>query len=188
MSLRKRAIQTHPYSALTDSAFMQQALDLAREGIGRCAPNPTVGCVIVKNEKIIGQARTANSGRPHAETQALAKAGDAAKGASLYVTLEPCAHHGQTPPCVDAIITAGIANVIVACTDPYIKVDGNGITQLREAGIEVVTSIGETQAIEINRGFFSRVRRLRPWVTLKTATSSDGFIAKPDGSSKWITS
>ncbi len=188
MLLRKRATLTAPHSALTNSAFIQQALALAKTGVGRCAPNPTVGCVIVKDGEIIGQARTANGGRPHAETQALAQAGEASKGATAYVTLEPCTHHGQTPPCVDAIIEAGIAHVMVACTDPYVKVDGSGIQKLRDAGIKVEVGLGETEAIGINRGFFSRVRRLRPWITLKTATSSDGFIAKPDGTSKWITS
>ena len=166
---------------------MQHALELAESGIGRCAPNPTVGCVIVKDGKIIGQARTANGGRPHAESQALEQAGTLAKGATLYVTLEPCSHHGQTPPCVETIIAAGISKVIIACADPYPKVNGSGVAALAAAGIEVEIGDGETQATALNRGFFSRVKRLRPWVTLKTATSSDGFIAHEDGTSKWLT-
>lgn len=136
---------------------------------------------------MVGTARTANGGRPHAETQALELAGEQARGATLYVTLEPCSHQGQTGPCTEAIIQAGIAKVVIACRDPYPKVDGSGITRLQEAGIEVEVGIGESEAIEINRGFFSRVKRLRPWVTLKTATSADGFIAHEDGTSKWIT-
>lgn len=166
---------------------MQQALELAESGVGQCAPNPTVGCVIVKDNEIIGQARTANGGRPHAETQALSQADDAAKGATAYVTLEPCAHHGQTPPCAEALVDAGITKVIIAITDPYPKVNGGGIAALKAAGIEVEVGNGAEQAIEINRGFISRVKRLRPWVTLKTATTTDGFIAQEDGTSKWIT-
>lgn len=166
---------------------MQKALHLAEQGIGRCAPNPTVGCVVVKDGEIVGAARTANGGRPHAEPQALEMAGPKADGATLYVTLEPCAHDGQTPPCTNAIIGADIARVVIACRDPYPKVNGNGVERLQQAGISVTEGVCVSEATEVNRGFFSRVRRLRPWVTLKTATSADGFIAKPDGSSKWIT-
>lgn len=166
---------------------MQHALALASDGIGRCAPNPTVGCVIVKNNHILGKARTANGGRPHAETQALQQAGEEARGATLYATLEPCCHHGQTPPCVDAIISAGISRIVIAMSDPYPKVDGGGIAALKDAGIAVELGEGAAQAIEINRGFFSRVKRLRPWVTLKVATSADNFIAPTDGSQLMIT-
>ncbi len=166
---------------------MQQALDLAQKGVGQCAPNPAVGCIIVKDEKVIAQARTANGGRPHAESQALQLAGKAAKGATLYVTLEPCAHHGQTPPCAQTIINAGIAKVVIACRDPYPKVNGGGIAMLKQAGIEVVEAICKTEAIAANCGFLSRVKRLRPWVTVKVATTADHFIAHEDGSSKWIT-
>ena len=166
---------------------MQQALALAETGIGRCAPNPAVGCVIVKDHKVVGAARTQNDGRPHAETRALAQAANHAKGATAYVTLEPCVHHGQTPPCAEALIADGIAKVVIACADPYPKVNGGGIAALKTAAIEVELGDGRNEAIEINRGFFSRIKRLRPWVTLKIATSSDGFIAKEDGTSKWIT-
>ena len=166
---------------------MQQALHLAKEGMGVCAPNPNVGCVIVKEGKVIGAARTANSGRPHAETQALEKAGTAAQGATAYVTLEPCAHHGKTPPCAEALVQAGISHVVIACIDPDTRVSGLGIQILQQAGIQVTTSLCEAEAIEMNRGFFSRIQRNRPWVTLKTATTADGFIAREDGSSQWIT-
>jgi len=166
---------------------MTQALRLAQQGIGHCAPNPTVGCVIEKNNQIIGLGRTAKGGRPHAETEALKMAGENARGATLYVTLEPCSHHGKTPPCAEAIINAGIARVVIACRDPNPQVNGNGIALLQKNNIEIIEGIGEAEAIEINRGFFSRMLRRRPWVILKTATSADGFIAKADGSSKWIT-
>lgn len=167
--------------------YMEFAIRLGQQGIGRCAPNPSVGCVIVKNERIIGLGRTADGGRPHAETAALAMAGVEAKGATLYVTLEPCAHHGQTPPCAEAIIKAGIQRVVIGCGDPYPKVNGGGIALLRAADIEVVESKLQAEAQWLHRGFFSRIKRLRPWVTLKIATSADGFIATQQGESQWIT-
>jgi diaminohydroxyphosphoribosylaminopyrimidine deaminase/5-amino-6-(5-phosphoribosylamino)uracil reductase len=170
-----------------DRYWMQQAIALAKEGQGMCAPNPNVGCVIVKDGQQVAAARTANGGRPHAELQALRQAGPKAKGATLYVTLEPCAHHGQTPPCSQAIIEVDIGRVVIACRDPFEAVNGAGIRQLQKAGIQVVIGVEEAAGQEVNRGFFSRLRHNRPWVMLKTATSKDGFIAKPDGSSKWIT-
>ncbi len=156
---------------------MQQALRLAEQGLGQVWPNPAVGCVLVKGNRVIGLGRTQKGGRPHAETQALAMAGQDAQGATLYVTLEPCAHHGKTPPCAEAIVAAGVTDVVIACSDPDPRVNGLGIRILKEAGIHVTLGMGEKEGLEINRGFFSRIQRKRPWVTLKVATTADGFIA-----------
>ncbi len=167
---------------------MQEALSLARRNLGQTWPNPSVGAVLVKDGAIIGRGYTGRGGRPHAEVQAIAEAGAAAKNATLYVTLEPCAHHGKTPPCSDAVIKAGIAHCIVACRDPHRDVNGKGIAQLKQAGIQVSENICEKEAREINRGFFSVVEKNRPYVALKIATSADGKIAYPEGSDKqWIT-
>mgnify|MGYP002784982232 CR=1 FL=1 len=172
-----------------DIAYMQHALLLARTNLGQTWPNPTVGAVVVKNNSIIGTGCTARGGRPHAETEALAQAGNNAQGATLYVTLEPCSHHGKTPPCVDAIIAAGIIRCVIACRDPHSNVNGTGIAKLKEAGIEMVENICMQDAREINRGFFSVVEKKRPYIALKIATSADGKIAYPTGSEKkWITS
>lgn len=172
----------------SDLSYMQSALALARTGLGRVAPNPSVGCVIVKDHKILGRARTADGGRPHAETQALAQAGAAAQGADVYVTLEPCFHQGVTGPCSDALIKAGVARVIIACTDPDPRVAGKGTGKLRAAGIEVVENVGRDEAEEINKGFFLRLTEKRPLVTLKIASSADGRVSTPPGQSPWITS
>lgn len=172
---------------MDDLAPMRSALALARRGLGETSPNPSVGCVIVRQGRVVGRGRTAPGGRPHAETEALAMAGDAARGATAYVTLEPCAHHGRTPPCAEALIAAGIARVVIAMTDPDPRTDGAGIARLRAAGIEVVTGVGEAEAAEINAGFILRVRAGRPLVTLKLATSLDGQIATRTGASQWIT-
>jgi len=169
-----------------DFGFMQQALDLAAEGLGRVAPNPSVGCIIVKDGVVVGQARSADGGRPHAETQALAMAGDQSRGATVYCTLEPCGHFGQTPPCVDALIRAGIARVVAACRDPFQK-DNGCVERLEAAGIEVVLGVGEEQALHQNEGFFKRIGLNRPLVTIKVATTLDGRIATRTGESKWIT-
>lgn len=166
---------------------MQEALRLAETNLGQTWPNPTVGAVVVKNGKVIGSGTTQKGGRPHAETMALAAAGENASGATLYVTLEPCAHHGKTPPCTDAIINAGIAECVIACRDPHKEVNGKGIAQLQEAKITVVEHIGEAEAREINRGFFSLVEKNRPYVALKIATSQDGKIAYPGTEKRWIT-
>lgn len=165
--------------------YMNVAIGLARRGLGDTAPNPSVGCVIVRDGHVVGRGRTAPGGRPHAETEALAIAGETARGATAYVTLEPCAHHGRTPPCALALIEAGVARVVIAARDPDPRVDGAGIAMLREAGIEVVEGVGA--ADDINAGFFSRVARGRPFVTLKLATSLDGRIATRSGDSQWIT-
>lgn len=166
---------------------MQHALRLAARGLGNVAPNPAVGCVIVKNGSVIGMGWTQPGGRPHAETQALAQAGEAAEGATLYVTLEPCSHHGHTPPCTSAIIAAGIREVFVACIDPDPRVSGNGIAVLQAAGITVHTGLCETEAIALNAGFFKKVQEQRPLVALKLATSLDGHMATASGESQWIT-
>ena len=170
-----------------ENQYMQAALNLARRGLGRAWPNPAVGCVIVKDDIIVGRGWTADGGRPHAETQALAHAGPHANGATAYVTLEPCCHFGKTPPCTDALIAAGIKRVVIACGDPDVRVAGHGIKALRDAGIQVVTNVLKDEAREMNRGFMLKVTNARPMVTLKTATSSDGMIAPAVGKQQWIT-
>lgn len=167
---------------------MHHALRLAERAVGRVAPNPAVGCVIVSPDgRVVGRGMTQDGGRPHAETVALAQAGEAARGATAYVTLEPCAHLGQTPPCANALIAAGIARVVVAVTDPDARVNGRGIAILREAGIEVVQGVMETEAAALNAGFFLRIRENRPLVTLKLAQSSDHKTIPPRGADRWIT-
>ncbi len=155
--------------------FMRLALRLA--GRSCAAPNPAVGCVIVKNNRIIGRGWTGRGGRPHAEVAALERAGKEAKGATAYVTLEPCCHHGKTPPCADALIKAGIKRVVIACEDPYHEVNGGGLKRLREAGIEVKLGVCREEAEKQHAGFFLRVREGRPFVTLKLAVSEDNKIA-----------
>lgn len=161
--------------------YMKQALALAAEGLGRTAPNPTVGCVIVKDGEVIARARTADGGRPHGESIALDSAGDKAKGATLYVTLEPCAHYGQTAPCAQKLIDAGVACVVVACQDANPRVTGKGIKMLQDAGIEVITDICKAEAQYQNKGFFMRFTENRPWITLKMAISKNGMIAEAGG-------
>ena len=166
---------------------MQMALNLAQDQSGQTWPNPFVGAVLVKDGQVIARAATANGGRPHAETQAIEQAGSNAKGATLYVTLEPCAHDGETPPCAKAVIDAGIRQVVIACGDKDVRTYGKSIEQLKAAGIDVITGICEEEARWQHRGFFSRVERGRPWVTLKMAASLDGKVALGNGTSKWIT-
>lgn len=170
-----------------DLRWMDAALALAARGLGETWPNPTVACLIVSKGRLIARARTAPGGRPHAEPQALAQAGKAATGATAYVTLEPCAHHAQTPPCVRALIDAGLARVVIAQRDPDTRVDGNGIAALRAAGIAVTIGVREARASELQAGFLSRMTRARPLVTLKLATTLDGRIATASGESQWIT-
>ena len=170
-----------------DKRFMSLALSLGRRGQGRCWPNPAVGCVIVSEGRIVGRGWTAPGGRPHAETQALAAAGPAARGATAYVTLEPCSHHGKTPPCADALISAGVARVVAAVEDRDARVAGQGFEKLRAAGVEVETGICALEAAEDHAGFFQRTETGRPWVTLKLASSFDGRIATASGHSQWIT-
>lgn len=166
---------------------MALALSLGRRGMGRVWPNPAVGCVIVRDGVIVGRGRTADGGRPHAETQALAQAGVAAKGATAYVTLEPCSHHGKTPPCANALIAAGIADVVVATGDPNPQVSGEGIAMLEAAGIGVRMGVLKDQADADHAGFFLAQTRGRPFITLKLATTLDGHIATTTGDSQWIT-
>lgn len=166
---------------------MAAALALARRGLGRTWPNPNVGCVIVKDGRVVGRGWTQAGGRPHAETEALGRAGAAARGAIAYVTLEPCSHTGRTPPCADALVAAGIARAVVAVGDPDPRVDGRGVARLRQAGIAVSEGVGRAAAAALNEGFFRRVRDGRPLVTLKLATSLDGRIALANGESRWIT-
>ncbi len=170
-----------------DLDHMRAALVLAEQGLGTTWPNPSVGCLVVRDGQVVGQAYTAPGGRPHAEPQALAQAGDAARGATVYVTLEPCCHWGQSPPCTDALIAAGIRRVVIATTDPDPRVDSRGIAQLRAAGMTVDTGVLEADALLGLQGFVLRVTRGRPMVTLKLATTLDGRIATASGESQWIT-
>jgi len=170
-----------------DLNAMRAALALARRGLGAVWPNPAVGCVIVNDGRIVGRGWTQPSGRPHGETEALRRAGEAARGAIAYVSLEPCCHWGQTPPCVDALVTAGVRRVVVALEDPDPRVAGEGLRRLRAAGLDVEVGLCAEEAAEANAGFLSRLRLGRPLVTLKLATSLDGRIAIASGESQWIT-
>lgn len=175
-------------SNVTDDArFMALALSLGRRGQGAVWPNPAVGCVIVADRRIVGRGWTQAGGRPHAETEALAQAGAAAKGATVYVTLEPCAHTGKTPPCAQALIDAQVSRVVIACTDSDPRVSGAGIAMLKAAGLTVDTGVLETDARKDHQGFFLRVDAGRPMLTLKLASSFDGRIATAAGESQWIT-
>lgn len=171
-----------------DVAFMSQALELARRGIGTTHPNPRVGCVVVSEGKIVGRGFHERAGLPHAEPLALAQAGELARGATLYVTLEPCSHFGRTPPCADAVIRAGLKRVVVGMVDPNPVVAGTGLLRLVNAGIEVVWGVLEAECIALNEPFLSHMLRARPWVTAKFGASLDGRIATRTGASRWITS
>jgi len=170
-----------------DLGAMRAALALARRGLGTVWPNPAVGCVIVNDARVVGRGWTQPGGRPHGETEALRRAGVAARGASAYVSLEPCCHWGRTPPCVDALIEAGVRRVVVALEDPDARVAGEGLQRLRDAGLAVETGLCATEASEVNAGFLSLLTLGRPLVTLKLATSLDGRIATASGESQWIT-
>ncbi len=166
---------------------MRSALALARRGLGGTWPNPSVGCVIVRDGRVVARAVTAPGGRPHAERAALELAGPAARGATAYVTLEPCCHWGRTPPCTDALIEAGVARVVIAVHDPDPRVNGQGVARLRAAGIEVTEGVLRAEAEYGLAGFFARLHRERPLVTLKMASTLDGRIATRSGESQWIT-
>lgn len=166
---------------------MRAALALARRGRGSTWPNPAVGCVIVKDGRVVGRAVTAPGGRPHAEPAALEMAGAARQGATVYVTLEPCCHWGRTPPCTDALTKAGVARVVIATRDPDPRVDGEGVARLRAAGITVDEGVLRDEADEVVAGFRARVRLGRPLITLKLASTLDGRIATRSGESRWIT-
>ena len=170
-----------------DVRWMRAALSLARRGLGTVWPNPAVGCILVKDDMPIGRGWTQPGGRPHAEAEALRRAGQGARGATAYVTLEPCSHTGKTGPCADKLVEAGVARVVVACGDPDKRVAGKGIARLREAGIDVVEGVLEDEARLLNRGFILNRTAARPMVTLKLAMTLDGRIATKDGESQWIT-
>ena len=166
---------------------MAAALALGRRGLGLVWPNPAVGCVLARGPRVVARGWTQPGGRPHAEAEALARAGPAARGATCYVTLEPCSHQGRTPPCADALVEAGVARVVAATGDPDPRVSGEGFAALREAGIAVEQGLGEAEARFDNAGFLTRAASGRPLVALKTATTLDGRIAAQGGESRWIT-
>ena len=171
-----------------DARWMGAALALAGRGVGQTAPAPSVGCVIVKDGKVVGRGWTQPSGRPHAEAVALAQAGSAARGATAYVTLEPCAHVSERgPACADGLLAAGVARVVAATIDPDPRTAGKGLERLRAAGVEVTTGPAEGDARCVAAGFFMRQTAGRPFITLKLAMSIDGRIALADGSSRWFT-
>ncbi|MFL2770454.1 MAG: bifunctional diaminohydroxyphosphoribosylaminopyrimidine deaminase/5-amino-6-(5-phosphoribosylamino)uracil reductase RibD [Rhodospirillaceae bacterium] len=166
---------------------MSTALAMGSRGLGTTAPNPSVGCIIVIEGRVIGRGWTQPGGRPHAETEALAQAGEGARGATAYVTLEPCCHQGDTPPCTDALIAAGIARVVIGSTDPDKRINGKGIAALKDSGIEVVTGVMRELTDEMNCGYFKRTNYGLPHVALKIAMTMDGNIALANGISHWIT-
>lgn len=175
------------YFSYADRSMMSQALDLADLGRFSTSPNPRVGCVIVQGSQIVGQGFHVKAGEPHAEVHALRQAGEMAKGATAFVTLEPCSHYGRTPPCAEALVQAGVSRVVAAMRDPNPLVAGKGLALLEAAGIKTECGLLENKARELNRGFLSRIERRRPFVRLKCAVSLDGKTALSDGSSFWIT-
>ncbi len=176
-----------PEFSSADSDYMARALRLARRGLYTAHPNPRVGCVLVNNDSIVGEGWHRKTGEAHAEVNALDDASGDVSGATAYVTLEPCSHHGTTPPCSSALIEAGVAEVVVAMVDPYPKVSGSGIAALLQAGIKVRSGLMGDEALKLNEGFCSRVSRARPFVRLKVAASLDGCTAMANGESQWIT-
>ncbi|MDD9798668.1 MAG: bifunctional diaminohydroxyphosphoribosylaminopyrimidine deaminase/5-amino-6-(5-phosphoribosylamino)uracil reductase RibD [Alphaproteobacteria bacterium] len=188
---------TQKISATKDRLYMELALRLARRVLGRVAPNPAVGCLLVRDDMIVGRGATQAGGRPHAETQALTQAGTLAKGATAYVTLEPCAHEGETPACVQALIKAKLARIVIAHRDPDPRTNGKSIAILRAAGLDVVENVMADEAQRLNLGFLLRIHKGRPMVTLKIATSKNGMMRVPqstqkstqieDAQEKWIT-
>jgi diaminohydroxyphosphoribosylaminopyrimidine deaminase/5-amino-6-(5-phosphoribosylamino)uracil reductase len=171
-----------------DYGNMDIALRISKRGLGNVSPNPAVGCVIVKDGKVIATGRTQPGGRPHAEVVALNAAGENAKGATAYVTLEPCSHYGKTPPCAEAMIKADIKKCVISMIDPDPRVSGRGVKMMQDAGIEVISGCREEEARLINRGFLLHTMENRPFVTLKIASTLDGKISTSSGESKWITS
>ncbi|HPF46416.1 MAG: bifunctional diaminohydroxyphosphoribosylaminopyrimidine deaminase/5-amino-6-(5-phosphoribosylamino)uracil reductase RibD [Alphaproteobacteria bacterium] len=169
-----------------DKAYMKIALDLSRRGLGTVFPNPSVGCVLVRDGHIIGRGWTGAGGRPHAEKNALKFAGNA-ENSTAYVTLEPCSHYGKTPPCAQALINANVAKVIVATSDPDPRVSGKGIRMLKDAGIQVEFGLLQEEADYINQGFFQKIKENRPLITVKIASTKDGKIAKVEGEQYWVT-
>src|SRR5947208_4362461 len=172
----------------TDAQHLERAIELAQRGVGQVTPNPNVGAVVARDGEVVGEGWHEIYGGPHAEVRALRAAGEAARGATLYVSLEPCCHHGKTPPCTDAIVEAGIARVVVASDDPSEKANGRGLGVLRDEGVEVVVAAGELAARARlgNQAFRKHARTGRPWVLFKSAMTLDGKVATPTGDSKWI--
>ena len=170
-----------------DHEYMAQALRLAERGLYTTTPNPRVGCVIVRDGKVVGSGWHQRAGEPHAEIHALTQAGELAQGATVYVTLEPCSHHGRTPPCAEALVKAGVGRVVVAMVDPNPQVEGEGLAQLQQAGIQTDIGLLEKEARDLNIGFVSRMTSGRPWLRLKIAASLDGKTALNNGVSQWIT-
>ncbi len=171
----------------TDHSYMSLALQLAEKGLYGTSPNPRVGCVLVRDGRVVGSGWHERAGHPHAEINALSAAGTAARNATVYVTLEPCSHHGRTPPCTEALIEAGIVRLVTAMQDPNPSVAGSGCVLLKKAGIEVQTGLMEAEAKALNIGFVARMTRKRPWVRMKIAASLDGKTALNSGASQWIT-
>lgn len=170
-----------------DHAHMARTLTLAERGLFTTTPNPRVGCTLVRDGRVVGEGWHERAGSPHAEIHALRMAGDAARGATAYVSLEPCSHHGRTPPCADALVEAGVARVVAAMEDPNPRVAGRGLRRLAEAGVAVASGLLAAEARELNIGFVSRMTRGRPWLRLKVAASLDGRTALANGKSQWIT-
>jgi diaminohydroxyphosphoribosylaminopyrimidine deaminase/5-amino-6-(5-phosphoribosylamino)uracil reductase len=170
-----------------DRQWMQAALALARRNLGRTWPNPSVGCVLVRDNRLLANGWTQEGGRPHAEAHAISRARESLNDATAYVSLEPCSHHGRTPPCADALIAAGIKRAVIGTGDPDSRVAGQGIARLKQAGIDVVMGVCATEAEEVAAGFFTRIHHGRPLVTLKLASSLDGRIALASNESRWIT-
>lgn len=173
--------------AILDAHYMARAVELARKGLYSTHPNPRVGCVIVRDGEVVGEGWHMRAGEPHAEVHALRQAGEHARGACAYVTLEPCSHHGRTPPCAEALVKAGVARVVAAMQDPNPQVAGNGLQRLREAGIEVASGVLEAEARALNPGFLKRMEQGLPFVRAKLAMSLDGRTAMASGESQWIT-
>lgn len=173
--------------ASPDAAYMAEALTLARRGLYTTHPNPRVGAVVVRDGQIVGRGAHLRAGDAHAEVFALAQAGERARGATLYVTLEPCCHHGRTPPCTDAILAAGVARVVIAVADPNPQVRGGGIALLQRQGLQVELGCLAEEATALNIGFIRRMRSGRPWIRLKQAQSLDGCVALASGESQWLT-
>src|SRR4051812_23533523 len=183
----KAKLDSDPNYSNQDHAFMARAIALTERGRNTATPNPSVGCVVVKDGKVVGEGWHEKAGEPHAEVRALAAAGANAQGATIYVSLEPCGHQGRTPPCADALIKAKVARVVAAIEDPNPLVHGSGAMRLRDAGIRVEFGLMASEAEEAHRGFLSRMRRGKPWMRMKIAASLDGRTALANGESRWIT-
>ena len=176
-----------PTFSAADHEFMARALRLAERGLLTTTPNPRVGCVIVRGQQVVGEGWHVRAGGQHAEVHALQEAGDQARGATVYVTLEPCSHHGRTPPCAETLLAAGVRRVVIAIEDPNPLVAGRGLAALRQAGVRADCGLLADEARELNIGFVARMTRARPWLRLKVAASLDGKTALRNGASQWLT-